>query len=74
MRALVKTQLGHGNLVIVEKGEPKAGKDEVKILVKYAGICGSDLHTYEGKYRVKVPVTLGHEFAGEVVEVGENVT
>ncbi len=74
MRALVKTELGHGNLVIVEKEEPKAGKDEVKILVKYAGICGSDLHTYEGKYRVKVPVTLGHEFAGEVVEVGENVT
>ncbi|EIW19034.1 L-iditol 2-dehydrogenase [Pelosinus fermentans] len=74
MRALVKTELGHGNLVIVDKEEPKAGKDQVKILVKYAGICGSDLHTYEGKYKVKVPVTLGHEFAGEVVEVGENVT
>ncbi len=74
MRALVKTELGHGNLVVLEKEEPKAGKDEVKILVKYAGICGSDLHTYEGKYKVKVPVTLGHEFAGEVVEVGENVT
>jgi L-iditol 2-dehydrogenase len=46
----------------------------VKIEVKYAGICGSDIHTYEGHYKVAVPVTLGHEFSGEVVEVGENVT
>ena len=74
MRALVKTALGHGNLEVIEREEPTAGKDQVKILVKYAGICGSDLHTYEGKYKVNAPVTLGHEFAGEVVEIGENVT
>jgi L-iditol 2-dehydrogenase len=74
MLALVKTALGHGNLEVIERDEPTAGKDQVKILVKYAGICGSDLHTYEGKYKVNVPVTLGHEFAGEVVEIGENVT
>ena len=42
--------------------------------MKYAGICGSDIHTYEGHYKVAVPVTLGHEFSGEVVEVGEGVT
>ena len=46
----------------------------MKIEVKYAGICGSDIHTYEGHYKVAVPVTLGHEFSGEVVEVGEGVT
>jgi len=74
MLALVKTALGHGNLEVIDQQEPTAGKDQVKILVKYAGICGSDLHTYEGKYKVNVPVTLGHEFAGEVVEIGENVT
>lgn len=74
MLALVKTALGHGNLDVIEREEPIAGKDQVKILVKYAGICGSDLHTYEGKYKVNAPVTLGHEFAGEVVEIGENVT
>lgn len=74
MLALVKTALGHGNLEVIEREEPIAGKDQVKILVKYAGICGSDLHTYEGKYKVNAPVTLGHEFAGEVVEIGENVT
>lgn len=74
MLALVKTALGHGNLEVIDREEPTVGKDQVKILVKYAGICGSDLHTYEGKYKVAIPVTLGHEFAGEVVEIGENVT
>ena len=73
MLALVKTASGHGNLEVLEKEEPTVGKDQVKILVKYAGICGSDLHIYEGTYKVNIPVTLGHEFAGEVVEIGENV-
>ncbi|ASN04571.1 zinc-binding dehydrogenase [Virgibacillus necropolis] len=74
MKALVKTELGFGNLEIQDKKEPQAGKNQVKIEVKYAGICGSDIHTYEGHYKVGVPVTLGHEFSGEVVEVGEGVT
>ncbi|WP_163972139.1 zinc-binding dehydrogenase [Oceanobacillus halotolerans] len=74
MKSLVKTELGFGNLEIQDKPEPNPGKDQVKIEVKYAGICGSDIHTYEGHYKVGVPVTLGHEFAGEVVEVGEGVT
>lgn len=74
MKALVKQELGHGNLVVVDREEPVVGPNQVKIKIKYAGICGSDLHTYEGKYKVAVPVTLGHEFAGEVVEVGEGVS
>lgn len=74
MKALVKTQLGFGNLEIQDKQEPEAGRNQVKIAVKYAGICGSDIHTYEGHYKVGVPVTLGHEFSGEVVGVGEGVT
>ena len=71
MKALVKKEPGFGNLEIVEVEEPQVGRDQVKILVKYAGICGSDIHTYEGHYKVKTPVTLGHEIPGEVVEVGE---
>ena len=55
MLALVKTALGHGNLEVIDREEPTVGKDQVKILVKYAGICGSDLHTYEGKYKVTNP-------------------
>ncbi len=74
MKALVKTELGFGNLEIQDKEIPQPGAGEVKIEVKYAGICGSDIHTYEGHYKVGVPVTLGHEFSGEVVEVGEDVT
>ncbi|MDC3411926.1 zinc-binding dehydrogenase [Aquibacillus sp. 3ASR75-11] len=74
MKALVKTAHGFGNLEIQDKEEPQVGKGQVKIEVKYAGICGSDIHTYEGHYKVGVPVTLGHEFSGEVVTVGEGVT
>ncbi|PXW86723.1 L-iditol 2-dehydrogenase [Streptohalobacillus salinus] len=74
MRALVKTEPGFGHLEIRDVEEPKVAKDQVKIEVKYSGVCGSDVHMYEGNYSVKTPVTLGHEFAGEVVEVGEGVT
>lgn len=74
MKTLSKTEQGFGHLVIQEKPVPSPGKNEVKIEVKYAGICGSDIHTYEGHYRVAVPVTLGHEFSGVVAEVGEEVT
>ncbi|WP_027955535.1 zinc-binding dehydrogenase [Halobacillus kuroshimensis] len=74
MKALVKTELGFGNLVIQDRQEPEVSKGQVKIEVKYTGVCGSDIHTYEGHYKVKVPVTLGHEFSGVIVDVGEDVT
>ncbi|VBB08946.1 Hypothetical protein LUCI_4232 [Lucifera butyrica] len=74
MLALVKTKQGPGGFDVIDRENPKVGPEQVKIRVKYAAVCGTDLHTYEGKYNVKAPVTLGHEFAGEVVEVGDNVT
>jgi L-iditol 2-dehydrogenase len=74
MKALVKEELGFGNLNLLTVEEPFAGEGQVKIEVKAAGICGSDLHTYEGHYKVNAPVTLGHEFSGVVVEVGPHVT
>ncbi|GAF11326.1 galactitol-1-phosphate 5-dehydrogenase [Bacillus sp. JCM 19046] len=73
MKALVKTAHGFGNLEIQQKPEPVPAANQVKIKVRYAGVCGSDIHTYEGHYKVGVPVTLGHEFAGDVVEVGPDV-
>ncbi|WP_181350395.1 zinc-binding dehydrogenase [Thalassobacillus sp. CUG 92003] len=73
MKALVKEASGFGHLNVLDVEEPEVGADEVKILVKYAGVCGSDLHTYEGHYNVNVPVTLGHEFSGEIVALGANV-
>ena len=56
-----------------EPGDPDAG--EVLIQVKAVGICGSDLHMYAtgaiGYTKIEAPFTLGHEFMGEVVAVGE---
>jgi len=49
--------------------------DDVKLKVLAAGICGSDLHNYKtGQWFARLPVTPGHEFCAEVVEVGEKVT
>lgn len=66
--------------------EPKALKGKVKIKVEWCGICGSDLHEYAAGpifipkdsphplTREKAPIVMGHEFSGQVVEVGEGVT
>lgn len=64
---------------VVEKEKPQIKTNEVLIKVKRCGICGSDVHmaqTFEDGYiyypgLTAFPVTLGHEFAGEIVEVGK---
>ena len=57
----------------IEKPEIQDG--EVLIKVRTMGICGSDLHLYKGTHAFrKPPVILGHEVAGDVIEVGKNVT
>ncbi|HEY4431664.1 MAG TPA: NAD(P)-dependent alcohol dehydrogenase [Paenibacillus sp.] len=57
---------------------PVPKDNEALIKVYCIGICGSDIHYYEhgriGRYVVKEPIILGHELAGEVVEVGKNVS
>lgn len=56
---------------------PELKRDEALIKVYCIGICGSDVHYYEhgkiGRYEVKEPIILGHELAGEVIKVGEDV-
>ncbi|CAM4089370.1 NAD(P)-dependent alcohol dehydrogenase [Paenibacillus alkaliterrae] len=56
---------------------PSPGPNEALIKVKCIGICGSDIHYFEhgkiGRYIVDKPIILGHEVAGEIVEIGENV-
>lgn len=71
---------------VEEVEEPRVKDDDVKVKVKWCGICGSDLHEYlAGPIFIPVgkphpltgdvaPVILGHEFSGEVVEIGKNVT
>lgn len=74
MKALMKKEVGYGNMEFKDIDEPTPGSDQVKIKVAYTGICGSDVHSYKGEYKnIKPPVVLGHEFSGTVVEVGKDV-
>jgi threonine 3-dehydrogenase len=77
VKALVKERAGPG-FTLKDVPEPKYRDDEVLIRVRRAGVCGTDVHIYEwddwAKGRVKPPITVGHEFAGDVAEVGKLVT
>jgi L-iditol 2-dehydrogenase len=61
------------DLGLAEVPVPTPGPGEVLIRVEAAGICGTDRHLFHGEFPAKPPVTLGHEFAGTVVAVGEGV-
>ena len=74
MRALVKTAEGAGNLELREVPVPQIGADEVLIRVKACGVCGSDLKIQDDQHPYTPPVVIGHEFAGEIVEIGADVT
>ena len=66
--------LSPGDIVLrdVEKRDPAA--NEVLISIKSSAVCGSDMHIYAGKHPyTKLPTTIGHELAGVVEAVGENV-
>lgn len=69
---------GRKDLRYEDVPEPSPGPGQVKVKVNLAGICGTDLKEYEagpGMIAVdKVPLTLGHEFAGRIAEVGKWVT
>ncbi|WP_460468085.1 L-threonine 3-dehydrogenase [Calidifontibacter terrae] len=77
MRALAKTRRGPG-LELIDAPEPTPGPDEVKIRVLRAGLCGTDLHLEQwddwAAGTVNPPLIIGHEFYGEVVEIGSSVT
>jgi threonine 3-dehydrogenase len=77
MKALVKSYAKPG-LWIEDVPEPEIGINDVKIRVLAAGICGTDLHIYSwdewSQKTIPVPLVIGHEFVGEIVEVGFNVT
>ena len=77
MRALVKRTAAPG-LQLMDVPEPTIRADEVLIRVRRAGVCGTDVHIYNwdawAQGRVKPPIIVGHEFAGDVVRVGPLVT
>jgi threonine 3-dehydrogenase len=76
MKALVKSQAAPG-LWLEDIPEPSIGINDVLIRVRYAGICGTDVHIYQwddwAQKTIHVPMAIGHEFVGEVVQVGSNV-
>jgi 2-desacetyl-2-hydroxyethyl bacteriochlorophyllide A dehydrogenase len=71
MKAILITAPGRTELVDVP--EPRPRPRDVVIQVAAAGICGTDLHILDGEYAPSLPITPGHEFAGRVAEVGEDV-
>jgi threonine 3-dehydrogenase len=77
MRAIAKTRPGPG-LEMTEVPEPEIGINDVLIRMDRTGICGTDLHIEEwnewAQQTVPVPLVIGHEFVGEIVDVGSNVS
>ncbi|MEK6706041.1 MAG: L-threonine 3-dehydrogenase [Bdellovibrionota bacterium] len=77
MKALVKKHREKG-LWFEDVPEPKAGEQDVIIKIHQAAICGTDVHIYKwdewAQKTIPVPMHVGHEFMGEIVEMGKSVT
>ena len=77
MKALVKAKPEAG-LWMERRPVPEIGPDDVLIRINKTGICGTDIHIWNwdewAQRTVPVPLVTGHEFAGEIVELGRNVT
>lgn len=77
MKALVKTGPGEG-LELQDRPVPQIGPSDVLIRVRKTGICGTDVHIWNwdewAARTVPAPMIIGHEFAGEIVELGRDVT
>ncbi len=76
MKALVK-QFAQAGLWLADVPAPTVGINDVLIRVRKTGICGTDLHIYKwdawAQQTIPVPMVVGHEFVGEIVEIGSNV-
>jgi alcohol dehydrogenase/L-iditol 2-dehydrogenase len=75
MKAIVYYERGEKAVGVRDVPVPTIGPDDCLVRVKYCGVCGTELHMYHGEFELlaRPPVILGHEWSGEVVEVGENV-
>lgn len=77
MKAIVKSKAEPG-LWMEDVPMPRIGINDVLIRVRRAGICGTDLHIYDwdawAQKTIPVPLVIGHEFVGEIVETGSNVS
>src|SRR5580700_3252601 len=77
VKALIKKTPGPG-MVLADVPEPTPRDDEVLIKIRRAGVCGTDVHIYTwddwARGRIKPPIIVGHEFSGDVTQVGKLVT
>ncbi len=77
MRALVKQQAAPG-IALLDIPKPAVGHNDVLIRVKRTAICGTDMHIYNwdpwAQKTIPVPMAIGHEYCGEIVEIGSEVT
>ncbi|MFY0649789.1 MAG: L-threonine 3-dehydrogenase [Methylophilaceae bacterium] len=77
MKALVKTKAEEG-IWLQDMPEPECGNNDVIVKIHKTAICGTDIHIYNwdewAQKIIPVPMITGHEYAGEIVEVGQNVT
>ena len=77
MRALAKLERAPG-LTLTEVKKPEVGHNDVLIRIRKTAICGTDIHIYNwdawAQKTIPVPLVIGHEFVGEIVEVGSNVS
>lgn len=76
MRTLAKTKAEKG-IWMVDSPEPQVGPNDVKIRIKKTAICGTDMHIFNwdewSQKTIPVPMTVGHEYVGEVVDMGSEV-
>ena len=76
MKALMKAKPQEG-IWMVDTSRPEVGANDVLIKVKRSAICGTDMHIYNwdawAQKTIPVPMTVGHEFSGEIVEIGSEV-
>lgn len=77
MKAIAKVKKTEG-VEMIDAPKPACGPDDVLVRVKYTGICGTDVHIYNwdewAQKTIPAPMIIGHEFVGEIAEVGSNVT
>jgi L-iditol 2-dehydrogenase len=73
VRGLTKLAPGAGHVELSERPEPEAAPGHAVLDVVAAGICGTDLHIFDGEYASRPPVTMGHEVSGVVAELGDGV-
>ena len=77
MKALVKRHAKEG-IWLEDMPEPEVGNNDVLVRIKKTAICGTDIHIYNwdewAQKTIPIPMITGHEYAGEIVELGSNVS